>query len=261
MSGDDRGHDSDAFRALRSEIDQLRQELADVKQQATTNGPTQGPQTIKIDGVTEDVATEALQDEDEEVALEESTWVFPLLLGNLLGWATSTYLCFLLLLTAAIQGLFLFLLADEKSDMVSPLTREDVEGLRMWRRTVAHDFKYYNELEEASLASRVCGGSQGRRGGAGGRSDGVSSALELSGSQEQLYADLSGAPRSPDPRPHLTSAYLHHAALGRTPLPQTPHRVDAARISPPSNPRRVHLKLSLAPRLPGRGRRWHEHSS
>ena len=258
MSGDDRGHDSDAYRALRSEIDQLRQELADVKQQqATTNGPTRGPQMIKIDGVAEDVATpvsEALQDVDEEVALEESTWVFPLLLGDLLGWATSTYLCFLLLITAAIQGLFLFLLADEKSDMVSPLTREDVEGLRMWRRTVAHDFKYYNELEEASLASRVCGGNQGRRGGAGGRSGDVSSALELSGSQEQLYADLSGVPRSPDPRPHLTSAYLHHAALGRTPLPHSPHRVDAARISPPSNPRRVHLKLLLAPRLPGHGR-------
>ena len=82
MSGDDRGHDSDAFRALRSEIDQLRQELADVKQQATTNGPTQGPQTIKIDGVTEDVATEALQDEDEEVALEESTWVRALDVGD-----------------------------------------------------------------------------------------------------------------------------------------------------------------------------------
>ena len=216
MSGDDRGHDSDAYRALWSEIaklkqgeKELKQELADVKQQQTmANRPVEGPRSIKIESAAEDVAvsvSEAMQDEDEEVALEESTWVFPLLLGDLLGLATSTYLVFLLLVTATIQVAFLYLLAIPDSGMISPQTTDDVYELRNWRRTVAHDFKYYNELEEASLASRVCGAATGKAKGAS-----ASSALELAGSQAQLYEDLSG-----DPPPLPFDA--------RTPPPWTPH--------------------------------------
>ena len=232
-----RDHDSEkdlqpGYAVLWNEIErlkqgesELKQELAHLKQQqmgvvvATTKvSAAEAAEIVISDGVAGVMpAAEAAEDEDEEVELEESTWVFPLLVGDLVGAATSTYLLVLTLVTAVIQALFLDLLRSKDSGMIEPLTAEDVDSLCQWRRTVAHDYKYYTELEEATLAKRVCGGGLSSE-----NSKRARSAIELAASQAGLYEDLSGVP----PLPILASAPA-------SPLPASPSERRRSSRSPP----------------------------
>lgn len=155
------------------QIERLERELEAVKQiLAGNDGPLPKTATSKEEAEVDDDSDE----NDEVVSLEESSWVFPLLLGVPgLSWATAIFLSLILLCTFASEIMFVWLLSSPDVGAASKLEETTVEGLLKWRRTVAHDYKYYNALDQATLVARVCNGDP---------------ALEMSGSQAQLYADL-----------------------------------------------------------------------
>ena len=86
------------------------------------------------------------------------------------------------------QGSFAFYLMDGLTE--KPITHNDIDELRWWRRNVAHSLEYYSEAKGESLARRVCDNDFG---------------IEASGVQAGLHATqvLSRSVRVPPRRPGL----------------------------------------------------------
>ena len=99
----------------------------------------------------------------DEVELQASVWDASLFLFNpVAGRSASVFAFFLLVVNVFMQGSFAFYLInglDEK-----PLTNDDVNELKWWRRHVAHSLEFYNEEKGESLARRVCDGDYGVEG-------------------------------------------------------------------------------------------------
>lgn len=110
------------------------------------------------------------------ICLNGSLWDASAIIGTDVvgGWAASLYTFLLLAMNLVIQIVFVYLLVDPS--LSGPkMTRNDIDALRGWRTSVAHEFKYYNAERKESLASRLCSQDP---------------SLELSGSQQALYNEL-----------------------------------------------------------------------
>ena len=70
------------------------------------------------------------------------------------GVGSSALLVALLLINTAIQATFCFIVKESLSKPA--ITEQTVVQYRVWRRTVAHDIKFYNSASQKSLAQRVC---------------------------------------------------------------------------------------------------------
>ncbi len=79
----------------------------------------------------------------------------------------------LLVVNILMQGSFAFYLMDGLTE--KPITHNDIDELRWWRRNVAHSLEYYSEAKGESLARRVCDNDFG---------------IEASGVQAGLHATL-----------------------------------------------------------------------
>ena len=113
----------------------------------------------------------------ETVGLEGSMWDVAMLIGapqwNVL---TSAWVSFLLFLNILMQGLYIYILFS--SNLTSPqYTEHIVVTLRDWRKTVAHDVTNYDQLQDVSLANRVCDTT-------------ASKGLHLSSKQADIYGNL-----------------------------------------------------------------------
>ena len=89
------------------------------------------------------------------------------------GRGASLFAFLLLVVNVFLQGSFAFYLIDGLDE--KPLTNNDVDELKWWRRHVAHSLESYNEAKGESLARRVCNEDYG---------------VEVSGVQLGLHAML-----------------------------------------------------------------------
>ena len=96
-----------------------------------------------------------LEAASDEVELQASVWDASLFLFNpVAGRSASLFAFLLLLVNVFMQGSFAFYLIDGLDE--KPLTNDDVNELKWWRRHVAHSLEFYNEDKGESLARRVC---------------------------------------------------------------------------------------------------------
>ena len=92
--------------------------------------------------------------------LQQSVWDASLFLFNpVAGRSASLFAFLLLLVNVFMQGSFAFYLIDGLDE--KPLTNDDVNELKWWRRHVAHSLEFYNEEKGESLARRVCNDDYG----------------------------------------------------------------------------------------------------
>jgi len=107
-------------------------------------------------GVTE---TEVEEDEQStEVYFEESAWSIPVLAGIIdvnVGPFDRMFAGLLVLLNFFMQGAFSWVLLTDA--FIGEAFETRVESAKIWRTSVAHDFKYL-DLADTSLVSRVCTG-------------------------------------------------------------------------------------------------------
>ena len=104
-----------------------------------------------------------LEAASDEVELQASVWDASLFLFNpVAGRSASLFAFLLLLVNVFMQGSFAAYLIDVLDE--KPLTHNDVNELKWWRRHVAHSLEFYNEEKGESLARRVCDGDYGVEG-------------------------------------------------------------------------------------------------
>ena len=104
-----------------------------------------------------------LEAASDEVELQASVWDASLFLFNPVAGRSASLFAFLLLaVNVFMQGSFAFFLIDGLDE--KPLTNDDVNELKWWRRHVAHSLEFYNEEKGESLARRVCDGDYGVEG-------------------------------------------------------------------------------------------------
>ena len=110
--------------------------------------------------------------------IDASMWDVALVLGvEPVGAGASAFAALLLALNCVVQAFFLYIIADPGSGLTVPnYGNSTISQFRSWRSTVAHDYGFYNSLQQASLASRVCKLDKG---------------LEYSATQLAAYEDLS----------------------------------------------------------------------
>ena len=85
-----------------------------------------------------------LEAASDEVELQPSVWDSSLFLFNPVAGRSASLFAFLLLaVNVFLQGSFAFYLVDGLDD--KPLTNDDVNELKWWRRHVAHSLEFYNE--------------------------------------------------------------------------------------------------------------------
>ena len=167
------------FLELEARLDAMQAQL-----NACMASPPGKPSTVAVK-VESSAAPETTAEEIDGWELDESIWVTPLLMcSEPVGYVASAYLLLLLVGCMAMQAVFLYLLQDEGSGLIERMTDDGtVADLLGWRRTVAHDYKYYNPLQQRSLAQRVCELDDG---------------IELSDGQRALYSELLGYPGEGD---------------------------------------------------------------
>ena len=138
------------------------------------------------------------------------------------------------------QGSFAFYLMDGLTE--KPITHNDIDELRWWRRNVAHSLEYYSEAKGESLARRVCDNDFG---------------IEASGVQAGLHATLNeylGDYFKRSERPRLL-APMPGARTGDADLPGAPgSHMGAGRPSPWALP----TLATLAAPGRGCGPRWYD---
>ena len=104
-----------------------------------------------------------LEAASDEVELQASVWDASLFLFNpVAGRSASVFAFVLLAVNVFLQGSFAFYLIDGLDD--KPITNNDVNELKWWRRHVAHSLEFYNEEKGESLARRVCNDDYGVEG-------------------------------------------------------------------------------------------------
>mmetsp|Transcript_13236 Transcript_13236/g.35112 ORF Transcript_13236/g.35112 Transcript_13236/m.35112 type:complete len:364 (-) Transcript_13236:11-1102(-) len=87
--------------------------------------------------------------------LEESVWDASFLVGHRsLGAGGSIHVFVLLFLNCLTQGVFVYITG--KMLATDSFTAEDLNGLRVWRRNVGQNAKYYDKLTFSSLTERIC---------------------------------------------------------------------------------------------------------
>ena len=93
--------------------------------------------------------------------LRESVWDAAVWIGSV-SRLDSLFVGMLLFMNAAVQLFFTILIfrnVGEIEDM--NLANTDLEGFFSWRVSAAHDVKYYDDMTDTSLATRVCAGWDG----------------------------------------------------------------------------------------------------
>ena len=91
-----------------------------------------------------------LEAASDEVELQQSVWDSSLFLFNpVAGRSASVFAFVLLAVNVFLQGSFAFYLIDGLDD--KPITNNDVNELKWWRRHVAHSLEFYNEEKGESL--------------------------------------------------------------------------------------------------------------
>ena len=123
-----------------------------------------------------------LEAASDEVELQPSVWDSSLFLFNPVAGRSASLFAFLLLaVNVFLQGSFAFYLVDGLDD--KPLTNDDVNELKWWRRHVAHSLEFYNEEKGESLARRVCNDDYGVE-GSGVQSNSVWKSTSVSGAPD-----------------------------------------------------------------------------
>ena len=168
--------------AMRAELEAMRQELAAIRaeQGVVTPGGVQLRQKSRI--LMKDASDHTMKRESSHwtVALEPSCWSIPLVVDEHSRAATAL-LVLLFLANLALQLIFCFVVywklgastGEEKKNVYGEWT---VHELIEWRRSIAHDARFYKRATQRSMAQRVCDGDAG---------------LESSTSQQERYESLS----------------------------------------------------------------------
>ena len=168
--------------AMRAELEAMRQELAAMRaeQGVVTPGGVQLRQKSRI--LMKDASDHTMKRESSHwtVALEPSCWTIPLVVDEHSRAATAL-LVLLFLANLALQLIFCFVVywklgastGEEKKNIYGEQT---VHELIEWRRSIAHDARFYKRATQRSMAQRVCDGDAG---------------LESSTSQQERYESLS----------------------------------------------------------------------
>lgn len=87
--------------------------------------------------------------------LQESIWTSVFFLGTpLLGLGGSALSFVVLFLNLCIQLLFCGIVYERFTQ--NPFVQQNVDAFRLWRQTIAHDYRNMDPISGASLASRVC---------------------------------------------------------------------------------------------------------
>ncbi|CAE7375478.1 unnamed protein product [Symbiodinium sp. CCMP2592] len=97
-------------------------------------------------------------EQSTEVYFEESAWSIPVLAGIIdvnVGLFDRMFAGLLVLLNFFMQGAFSWVLLTDA--FIGEAFETRVESAKIWRTSVAHDFKYL-DLADTSLVSRVCTG-------------------------------------------------------------------------------------------------------
>ena len=125
---------------------------------STTNGDNARPAGLLHEPHELSTSTLAkLEAASDEVEFQQSIWDASLFLFNpVVGRSASLFAFVLLAVNIFLQGSFAFYLIDGLDD--KPLTHNDVDEIKWWRRHVAHSLEFYNEEKGESLARRVCNG-------------------------------------------------------------------------------------------------------
>ena len=167
--------------AMRAELEAMRQELAAIRaeQGVVTPGGVQLRQKSRI--LMKDASDHTMKRESSHwtVALEPSCWSIPLVVDEHSRAATAL-LVLLFLANLALQLIFCFVVywklgastGEEKKNVYGEWT---VHELIEWRRSIAHDARFYKRATQRSMAQRVCDGDAG---------------LESSTSQQERYESL-----------------------------------------------------------------------
>ena len=168
--------------AMRAELEAMRQELAAIRAEhgVVTPGGVQLRQKSRI--LMKDASDHTMKRESSHwtVALEPSCWSIPLVVDEHSRAATAL-LVLLFLANLALQLIFCFVVywklgastGEEKKNVYGEWT---VHELIEWRRSIAHDARFYKRATQRSMAQRVCDGDAG---------------LESSTSQQERYESLS----------------------------------------------------------------------
>ena len=163
---------------MRAELEAMRQELAAIRaeQGVVTPGGVQLRQKSRI--LMKDASDHTMKRESSHwtVALEPSCWSIPLVVDEHSRAATAL-LVLLFLANLALQLIFCFVVywklgastGEEKKNVYGEQT---VYELIEWRRSIAHDARFYKRATQRSMAQRVCDGDAG---------------LESSTSQQERY--------------------------------------------------------------------------
>ena len=115
-----------------------------------------------------------LSSQQNEIEPQPSVWDSALFqFASVSGRGASWFTLLLLMVNIMMQGSFAFYLMDGLTE--KPITHNDIDQLRWWRRNVAHSLEYYNEAKGESLARRVCDNDFG---------------IEASGVQAALHGTL-----------------------------------------------------------------------
>ena len=98
---------------------------------------------------------------------DASLWKSPLfIMTSSIGSGASMFLCLLLLINMFTQIGFIFILAT--TELSAPrIGQLQVDEFQTWRRTVAHEYSFYNSRTSRSLAARVCSRDGGLEVGTG----------------------------------------------------------------------------------------------
>eukprot|EP00435_Cladocopium_sp_Y103_P054786 s468_g18.t1 len=94
----------------------------------------------------------------DRVYFGESVWNLPLVLdlSNVPLW-DGLFSLILLLVNLGMQASFSGILLSDDFALAGVNVEEEVDNARMWRQTIAHDWRYM-DLSQTSLVSRVCSG-------------------------------------------------------------------------------------------------------
>ena len=80
----------------------------------------------------------------DEIELQPSVWdSAPFQFASVSGRGASVFTLVLLVVNILMQGSFAFYLMDGLTE--KPITHNDIDELRWWRRNVAHSLEYYSE--------------------------------------------------------------------------------------------------------------------